>query len=74
MRRRVARGKPPPRRLKKLKTSDEVEILRSELAGMQARLDEQKAQTDEMKNRYLRAQSGFRELPPPQRPRFGARP
>ena len=35
----------------------DVEILRSELSTMQTRLDEAKAQSDEMKNRYLRARA-----------------
>ncbi len=35
----------------------DVEILRSELSTMQTRLDEAKTQSDEMKNRYLRARA-----------------
>ena len=35
----------------------ELEILRSELSTMQTRLDEARAQSDEMKNRYLRARA-----------------
>ena len=50
-------GETPAAPSQEAQNGDEVEILRSELAGMQTRLDEQKAQADEMKNRYLRARA-----------------
>ena len=50
-------GETPAAPSQETQNGGEVEILRSELAGMQARLDEQKAQIDEMKNRYLRSRA-----------------